>query len=60
MNGIQRLGVQGDSRLFIKQVSREFALKEIMLVAYRTVVQNLINLSQKYSMTHGSSSQQTC
>lgn len=32
--GIKKLGVQGDSKLFIEQISGEFSLKESTLTSY--------------------------
>lgn len=38
---IRRIRVQGDSKLGIKQVDGEFALKEIALMFYRTAIRSL-------------------
>lgn len=43
---ICRFCVQGDSRIFIKQVNEGFALKEIALLSYQTAVQKLIKSFQ--------------
>lgn len=40
--GLRRLRLQANSKLITKQVNKEFALKEIILVPYRTVDQRLI------------------
>lgn len=40
--GIRRLRVKGDSKLIIKRINGEIALKEIIFVPYRTVFQRLI------------------
>lgn len=40
--GIYWIQMQGDSTLIIKQANREFSLKEIALLSYRTIVQKLI------------------
>lgn len=39
VNGNRRLCSKGDARLIIKQVNVEFALKEIALVTYQTIIQ---------------------
>lgn len=40
--GVQKLRAQGDSKLTIKQVNGEFALKETTLVKYRIAIQKLV------------------
>lgn len=40
--GIQKLEVQGDLKLIIKQVNGDFTLKEISHIPYRTTVQRLV------------------
>lgn len=49
-HGIQRLRVQGYSRLIIKQVNGKFTLKEINLVPYRPAVQKLIIIQFKHML----------
>lgn len=40
--GIRRPRIQWDSKITIKQVNDEFALKKVSLVPYRTAIQKLV------------------
>lgn len=44
--------VQGDSKLIIEQVNGEFALKEVVLVEYRTAIQKLIKSFSSIQFEH--------
>lgn len=50
--GVKKLRVQGDSKLIIKQINREFALKEASLVEYRTDVQKLTKSFSSIQFEH--------
>lgn len=50
--GVKRLRVQGDSKLIIEQVNGEFALKEVVLVEYRTAIQKLIKSFSSIQFEH--------
>lgn len=49
--GVKKFQVQGDSKSF-EQVNKEFALKEVALVEYRTVVQKLIKSFSSIQFEH--------
>lgn len=50
--GVRRLRAQGDSKLIIKHVNREFAFKEISLLSYQTVIQRLIKSFKYIQIDH--------
>lgn len=50
--GVQKLRVQGDSKLIIQQVNGEFSLKEGALASYRTAVQKLMKLFSSIQFEH--------
>lgn len=50
--GVKKLRVQGDSKLIVEQVNREFALKEAALVEYGTAAQKLIKSFSSIQFEH--------
>ncbi|XP_028055668.1 uncharacterized protein LOC114259836 [Camellia sinensis] len=51
-HGIKKIRIRGDSKLIVKQVSRQFVLKEPALATYRTTVQRLLDKFQKVEIEH--------
>lgn len=50
--GIRRLRIQEDSKLIIKQVNVNFALKEVDFVPYRTTIQKLVKAFDNVQFQH--------
>ncbi|XP_028117455.1 uncharacterized protein LOC114315088 [Camellia sinensis] len=51
-HSIKKIRIRGDSKLIMKQVSRQFVLKEPALATYRTSVQRLFDKFQKVEIEH--------
>ncbi|XP_028123762.1 uncharacterized protein LOC114320886 [Camellia sinensis] len=51
-HSIKKIQIQGDSKLIVKQVSRQFVLKEPVLATYRTTIQRLLDKFQKFEIEH--------
>ncbi|XP_059658416.1 uncharacterized protein LOC132304703 [Cornus florida] len=49
---IKRLRVQGDSNLVVKQLDGSYAIKELALAAYRTIIQKLNSNFDKLCITY--------
>ncbi|XP_028102710.1 uncharacterized protein LOC114301947 [Camellia sinensis] len=51
-HNIKKIWIRGDSMIIVKQVSRQFVLKEPTLATYRTTVQRLLDKFQKVEIEH--------
>ncbi|XP_028051582.1 uncharacterized protein LOC114256179 [Camellia sinensis] len=51
-HSIKKIRIWGDSKLIVKQVSRQFVLKEPTLATYRTTIQRLLDKFQKVEIEH--------
>ena len=55
--GIQRLTIKGDSCLVIQQLKRDFAVKELALLKYRTRAQQILQGFKIFKFEHVTRSQ---